>query len=37
VFRRLGAGRIVDRCRCGEVEKGLAGDLQILALRVEFA
>ncbi|MEU1371633.1 hypothetical protein ABZ454_36795 [Streptomyces sp. NPDC005803] len=40
VLGYLGAGWLVDRCLCrggcGDVVEGLAGDLQILALGVEF-
>jgi hypothetical protein len=37
VLRRLGPRRIVGRLRCRDVQEGLAGDAQVLGLRVEFA
>ncbi|MDH6626096.1 hypothetical protein M2271_003913 [Streptomyces sp. LBL] len=36
VVRDVGSGRFFGGGRCGDVEEGLAGDAQVLALRVEF-
>jgi hypothetical protein len=36
VVRDVGSGRFVGGGRCGDVEECLAGDTQVLALRVEF-
>ncbi|GHC65695.1 hypothetical protein GCM10010309_29110 [Streptomyces violaceochromogenes] len=36
MVRDVGSGRFVGGAGCGDVEEGLAGDAQVLALRVEF-